>query len=140
MIFRICLLCSRGKNTNIMNTAVHILLKVRKVICQCRKSPCWTDSLVSYHTLLCMSVLFLPALQVNFDVLCLLFISSILWAALKPTNLKFYSLAVLQISVLNVSNSCLALFLWWSLSSNLFWYTHLALCFWFVNLLWWKLL
>lgn len=92
------------------------------------------------HTLLCMPVLFLPALQVNFYVLRPLFISSILWAALKPTNLKFYSLAVLQISVLNVSNSCLALFLWRSLSSNLFWYTHLALCFWFVNLLWWKLL
>lgn len=91
------------------------------------------------HTLLCMPVLFWPALRENFYVPSLLFISSIPRAALKPTNLKFYSLTVLQISVLNVSNSCLALFLWCSLSANLFWGAHLALCFWFVNLLWWKL-
>lgn len=91
------------------------------------------------HTLLCMPELFWPALQENFYVPSLLFISSIPRAALKPTNLNFYSLTVLQISVLNVSNSCLALFLWCSLSANLFWGAHLALCFWFVNLLWWKL-
>lgn len=140
LIFRKYLLCSRGEKYKYYEySSAHFThskesnLPVKKVTLLN-----WLTGVLN-HTLLCMPVLFLSALQVNFYVPSLLFISSIPRAVLKPTNLKFYSLTVLQISVLNVSNSCLALFLWWSLSSNLFWYTHLALCFWFVNLLWWQL-